>query len=104
MRGGAGALPNLDPALKASPYLEMQPAGSDAWTRLLADARRDVPATLRDLMTERYFAAFPALDRALFRRSGAILAAQRNCKILGIFTRLWRRDERGKLIRTWSRD
>jgi aminoglycoside/choline kinase family phosphotransferase len=25
-------------------------------------------------------------------RSAAILAAQRNCKILGIFTRLWRRD------------
>jgi len=25
-------------------------------------------------------------------RSAAILAAQRNCKILGIFTRLWKRD------------
>jgi len=43
-------------------------------------------------MTERYLAAFPGLDRVRFLRSGAILAAQRNCKILGIFTRLWRRD------------
>jgi len=59
---------------------------------LLLDARRDVPAALRTAMTERYLAAFPALDRTAFRRSGAILATQRNCKILGIFTRLWRRD------------
>ncbi len=59
---------------------------------LLEDARRDVPAALRAAMTERYLAAFPGLDRAQFVRSGAILAAQRNAKILGIFTRLWRRD------------
>jgi aminoglycoside/choline kinase family phosphotransferase len=59
---------------------------------LLEDARRDVPAALRDAMTERYLAAFPGIDRARFLRSAAILAAQRNCKILGIFTRLWRRD------------
>ena len=43
-------------------------------------------------MTERYLAAFPGIDRPAFARSAAILAAQRNCKILGIFTRLWRRD------------
>ena len=59
---------------------------------LLEDARRDVPAALQQEMTERYCAAFPALDRPAFRRSAAILAAQRNCKILGIFTRLWKRD------------
>ena len=59
---------------------------------LLEDARRDVPAALRAAMTDRYLAALPDLDRAVFLRSGAILAAQRNCKILGIFTRLWRRD------------
>jgi aminoglycoside/choline kinase family phosphotransferase len=59
---------------------------------LLEDARRDVPAALRAAMTERYLAAFPELDPAAFGRSGTILAAQRNCKILGIFTRLWRRD------------
>jgi aminoglycoside/choline kinase family phosphotransferase len=59
---------------------------------LLEDARRDVSDPLRQAMTVRYLAAFPALDRAAFARSAAILAAQRNCKILGIFTRLWKRD------------
>jgi aminoglycoside/choline kinase family phosphotransferase len=59
---------------------------------LLEDARRDVGAELRQAMTERYLAALPGLDRAAFLRSAAILAAQRNCKILGIFTRLWKRD------------
>lgn len=59
---------------------------------LLADARRDVPAALRAAMTERYLAAFRGRDRTLFRRSAAILAAQRNSKIIGIFTRLSRRD------------
>ncbi|HWY17471.1 MAG TPA: phosphotransferase, partial [Solirubrobacteraceae bacterium] len=59
---------------------------------LIEDARRDVSASLRGAMTERYLAAFPVLDRSTFLRSAAILAAQRNCKILGIFTRLWKRD------------
>jgi len=59
---------------------------------LLEDARRDIPGPLREAMTERYLAAFPALDRQAFLQSAAILSAQRNCKILGIFTRLWRRD------------
>jgi hypothetical protein len=65
---------------------------------LLEDARRDVPADLRRRMTERYLAAFPALDRVAFLRSAAILAAQRNCKILGIFTRLWRRDGKPRYL------
>jgi len=59
---------------------------------LLEDARRDIAEPLRQAMTERYLAAFPELDRGAFLRSAAILAAQRNCKILGIFTRLWKRD------------
>jgi aminoglycoside/choline kinase family phosphotransferase len=72
---------------------------------LLEDARRDVPAPLREAMMRRYLAAFPALDPALFRRSAAILAAQRNAKIIGIFTRLWRRDGKpqylGHIPRVW---
>jgi N-acetylmuramate 1-kinase len=59
---------------------------------LLEDARRDISAELRRAMTDRYLMAFPQYDRAGFLRSAAILAAQRNCKILGIFTRLWKRD------------
>ena len=59
---------------------------------LLEDARRDIPAALQQEMIERYCASFPGLDSRAFRRSAAILAAQRNCKILGLFTRLWKRD------------
>jgi hypothetical protein len=73
---------------------------------LLEDARRDVPASLRQAMTERYLAAFPRLDRRAFLRSAAILAAQRNCKILGIFTRLWKRDGKPQYLvhipRVWQ--
>ncbi|MBV9687925.1 MAG: phosphotransferase, partial [Alphaproteobacteria bacterium] len=65
---------------------------------LLEDARRDVPAELRLAMTERYLRAFPSLDREAFLRSAAILAAQRNCKILGIFSRLWRRDGKPRYL------
>ena len=72
---------------------------------LLEDARRDVPAALRAAMTERYLAAFPASTAARSARSAAILAAQRNCKIIGIFTRLWRRDGKprylGHIPRVW---
>jgi aminoglycoside/choline kinase family phosphotransferase len=65
---------------------------------LLEDARRDVPTALRETMIERYLAAFPAIDRALFRRSATIFAAQRNAKIIGIFTRLWRRDGKPRYL------
>lgn len=84
------------PGVRACGLLDFQdavcgPASYDV-VSLLEDARRDVSADLRVAMTERYLAAFPHLDRETFARSGAILAAQRNCKIIGIFTRLWRRD------------
>ena len=59
---------------------------------LLEDARRDVPADLAHAMRERFLAAVPALVRAAFDRSYAVLGAQRNCKIVGIFTRLCVRD------------
>lgn len=59
---------------------------------LLEDARRDVAPALADAMLTRYLAARPGLDPAAFRTACAILGAQRNCKILGLFTRLARRD------------
>jgi len=72
---------------------------------LLEDARRDVTPALKEKMTERYLAAFPRIDRVPFRRSAAILAAQRNAKIIGIFTRLARRDGKprylGHIPRVW---
>jgi aminoglycoside/choline kinase family phosphotransferase len=84
------------PGVRGCGLLDFQDAvcGPPAYdlVSLLEDARRDVSDGLRRAMTERYLAAFPGLDHVAFRRSAAILAAQRNCKILGIFTRLWRRD------------
>jgi hypothetical protein len=59
---------------------------------LLEDARRDVPPALAAAMTERYLAAFPALDGAAFAASYSVMGAQRNAKIVGIFTRLCVRD------------
>jgi aminoglycoside/choline kinase family phosphotransferase len=59
---------------------------------LLQDARRDVPEDLEADMIARYLAAFPDLDRPAFLASYDVLAAQRSAKIIGIFTRLSRRD------------
>ena len=82
--------------VKGCGLIDIQDAviGSPAYdlVSLLEDVRRDVPAGLRTAMTDRYLAAFPDIDRARFRRSAAILAAQRNAKIVGLFVRLWQRD------------
>ncbi|HZG07600.1 MAG TPA: phosphotransferase [Allosphingosinicella sp.] len=59
---------------------------------LLQDARRDVPPALEEAMIARYAAAANVADGKLFRAHYEILGAQRNTKILGIFTRLWKRD------------
>ena len=66
---------------------------------LLEDARRVVPAALADEMLARYLAAFPALDREVFAASYAVMGAQRNAKIIGIFTRLSRRDGKDVYLR-----
>lgn len=59
---------------------------------LLEDARRDLAPGLPEAMMERYLAAFPKLDRPAFLAAAAVLSAQRNAKIIGVFTRLSRRD------------
>jgi len=57
---------------------------------VLEDARRDVPADLERAMIDRYVEATASDER--FERAYWVLAAQRNTRILGVFTRLWRRD------------
>ena len=57
---------------------------------LLQDARRDVDPNLEDAMLARYRAATGAGDD--FMAAYHVLGAQRNAKIIGIFTRLWKRD------------
>ncbi|MFQ5783193.1 MAG: aminoglycoside phosphotransferase family protein [Alphaproteobacteria bacterium] len=59
---------------------------------LLEDARRDVAKPTVEAMIARYLDARPELDAAAFAAAYAVLGAQRNCKIVGIFTRLWKRD------------
>ncbi len=66
---------------------------------LLEDARRDIPAELVEAMLARYLAAFPELDRRAFLDSYAILGAQRAAKIIGIFTRLSRRDGKDQYLK-----
>ncbi len=61
---------------------------------LLEDARRDVAPALAAAMIEHYARAADGLDKAAFMNDYAILAAQRNAKILGIFARLARRDNK----------
>ena len=65
---------------------------------LLEDSRRDIAPTLVASMLERYLAAFPDLDREAFATSFALLGAQRHCKVIGIFTRLDRRDHKPRYL------
>ncbi len=65
---------------------------------LLDDARRDVPAELKCELLAHYLAAFPALDPAAFACSSAIMSAQRNLRIVGVFTRLCLRDGKPRYL------
>ena len=59
---------------------------------LLQDARRDVAPALEAEMLARYAAGDRRGGLERFRADYEMLGAQRNAKILGIFTRLWKRD------------
>ena len=59
---------------------------------LLQDVRRAVSPGLEAAMLARYLAARPGIDPVAFNRAYDILGAQRNIKILGVFTRLYVRD------------
>ncbi|MBA4163322.1 MAG: aminoglycoside phosphotransferase [Erythrobacter sp.] len=71
---------------------------------LLQDARRDVSPELERTMLDRYLAATGA--GADFEADYAVLGAQRNAKIVGIFTRLWKRDGKSRYLdlipRVWA--
>ena len=57
---------------------------------VLEDARRDVPPEIERSMIDRYVGLTGRSDT--FERAYWALAAQRNTRILGVFTRLWKRD------------
>jgi aminoglycoside/choline kinase family phosphotransferase len=87
-------------------------AGSPAYDliSLTEDARRDVPPDIAEAATAHYLAAMTAqgtpLDEARFRREMAVMAAQRNAKIVGIFARLYKRDGKTRYLaflpRVWG--
>lgn len=62
------------------------PVGYDL-VSLLYDARRDVPGLLTDRLIA-HFAAELGLDHQAFGAACAVLSAQRNLRILGVFARL----------------
>lgn len=70
--------------------------GSPAYdvASLLEDARRDIAPAFRQAMLVRYLNQFTSLDVQAFKNSYAILSAQRHMKIVGIFSRLFRRDHK----------
>lgn len=84
------------PGLKQLGLLDFQDAlvGHPAYdlASLLQDIRRVVSPELESAMLARYLAARPGIDETALRTAYAILAAQRNIKILGVFTRLYVRD------------
>jgi aminoglycoside/choline kinase family phosphotransferase len=59
---------------------------------ILEDARRDVTPAVERAMIDRYMKA--AAQGPAFERAYWALAAQRNTRILGVFTRLWKRDDK----------
>lgn len=71
---------------------------------MLQDARRDVPEAIEAEMLDRYIASASA--GADFRDAYWLLGAQRNAKIVGIFTRLWKRDGKPRYLdylpRVWN--
>lgn len=71
---------------------------------MLQDARRDVPEMVETAMLVEYHKL--ANPGPGFLDSYAILGAQRNAKIVGIFTRLWQRDGKPRYLdflpRVWT--
>lgn len=65
---------------------------------LLEDVRRDVPADFAEAMLERYLDRAEVADRDAFRAAFFVMAAQRNCKVAGIFVRLHMRDGKDKYL------
>ena len=73
---------------------------------LLEDARRDTPPAMREAMIARYLSRRPGEEAKAFRQAYAVLGAQRNLKIIGIFARLAVRDRKPRYLamipRVWD--
>ncbi len=65
---------------------------------LLEDARRDVAPGLAAALKDRFFERAGLSDREAFEAAYALAGAQRNAKILGIFVRLAKRDQKPRYL------
>jgi aminoglycoside/choline kinase family phosphotransferase len=96
LEGGAQGLIDFQDALVGHPAYDV--------VSLLQDARRDVPEVLERTMLDRYLAQVDGGEH--FEADYARLGAQRNAKIVGIFSRLWKRDGKPRYLamipRVWS--
>ncbi len=66
---------------------------------LLRDSRRNIRPTLVAKMKKRYLRSFSNINEIEFEENFSVLSAQRNCKVLGIFVRLYMRDGKSEYIR-----
>jgi aminoglycoside/choline kinase family phosphotransferase len=77
---------------------------------LTEDARRDVAPELAEALTRHYLSEMAGLglvlDEEAHRAEMAVIAAQRNAKIVGIFARLYKRDHKPRYLshlpRVWG--
>jgi len=94
--GGHQGLIDFQDALVGHPAYDL--------VSLLQDARRDVSPALERTMLDRYLAQVDAGEH--FEADYARLGAQRNAKIVGIFSRLWKRDGKPRYLafipRVWE--
>jgi N-acetylmuramate 1-kinase len=94
--GGEQGLIDFQDALVGHPAYDL--------VSLLQDARRDVAPQLEQAMLEHYLSQVDADEH--FLADYARLGAQRNAKIVGIFARLWKRDEKQRYLsmipRVWE--
>ena len=96
LANGAQGLIDFQDALVGHPAYDL--------VSLLQDARRDVSPELERAMLDHYLAR--ANFSGDFAADYALLGAQRNAKIVGIFTRLWQRDGKPRYLslipRVWE--
>jgi len=94
--GGGQGLIDFQDALVGHPAYDL--------VSLLQDARRDVSPALERAMLDRYLEQVDAGPE--FEADYARLGAQRNAKIVGIFSRLWQRDAKPRYLsfvpRVWD--
>jgi aminoglycoside/choline kinase family phosphotransferase len=96
LEGGAQGLIDFQDALVGHPAYDL--------VSLLQDARRDVSPELERAMLDRYLTQVDADEH--FEADYARLGVQRNAKIVGIFSRLWKRDGKPRYLafipRVWG--